>query len=443
MASILAQLPPSEQRKALALAAARLTLTNRHHPRPLLPHQRPPEGDWDVWLLLGGRGSGKTEAGARYVDAHAQGPACLPGRVPHRIAVVAPSHDDAVDTCVRGETGLLRANPAISFRPGAQLRSDLTWPNGAQAELFGTFAPEDVERFRGPQHCLIWGDEFASWRKLEESWDMLAFGLRLGPHPHVILTSTPKRKPLVKVLMADPRTVVVKASTADNPHLPIERRDALYRRYGGTTLGRQELEAEILDDITGALWSRDIIPVGLPPRIIHHGEAQMDLARIIVAIDPAVTSGEASDETGMIVAGLGSDARGYVLADLSTRSSPIEWARRAVNAYREYGADRIVAEANNGGDLVATVIATVDPTAAVTLVHAARGKRTRAEPVSALYEQGRVTHVEHFPDLEDQLCSYTGEPGESSPDRLDALVWALTHLMLGVTASGSDFSMVA
>jgi predicted phage terminase large subunit-like protein len=217
----------------------------------------------------------------------------------------------------------------------------------------------------------------------------------------------------------------------------------LVRLYGGTTLGRQELEGEILDDVPGALWTRAIIKHGPPPRIIRGGVIETDLSRVVVAVDPAITSGENSDETGIVVVGLGHDARGYVLADLSTRMTPIEWARRAIAAYREHKADRIIAEANQGGDMVSTVIRTVDPTVPVTLVHASRGKRTRAEPVAALYEQGRVTHSAPMPDLEDQLCSYTGDPGEASPDRLDALVWGLSSLMLGEVASGDDFSMVA
>jgi len=432
--SLLYRVDPETARKAI-IAGAMIVRMRREAAaqsvvsRPPYPWQVPPEGDWTVWLLLGGRGSGKTEAGARYANDHAEGPPCLTGNgVPHRIAIVAPSHDDAVDTCVRGETGLIHVNRAVRFTPGAAKQADVTWPNGAEAELFGTFAPEDVERFRGPQHCLIWGDEFAAWRKLDESWDNLQLGLRLGPHPRIVLTTTPKRRPLLRRVMAEPSTVVTRGRTSEATGLPPERVAALYARYGGTTLGRQELDAEIIEDVEGALWHRPMIRYHAPPKVYPKGVETPDLGRVVIAVDPAVTSGEDADETGIMVVGLGSDGRGYVLDDLTCRATPAEWARRAVAAWHRFGADRIVAEANNGGDLVSTVIGAVDPLAPVTLVHAARGKRTRAEPVAALYEQGRVSHVQPFPDLEDQLCSYSGAPGEESPDRLDALVWGLSEL---------------
>lgn len=429
-AATLARLPAEQRQMVIALAALRLQAEMQAPPRrPLLPHQIPPADPWAIWLLLGGRGSGKTEAGSRFVDDHvSRGPACLDGRTPHRVAIVAPSADDAVNTCVRGETGLMQANPAIHFSPGARLKADLTWPNGGEAQLFGTFAPEDVERFRGPQHCLVWGDEFAAWRKLDEAWDMIAFGLRLGPNPRMILTTTPKRRAKVREVIAMPGTAVTLAKTSDNPGLPLARREELYRVYGGTTLGRQELDAEIIEDVEGALWTRSLITYRPEPRRMMQGVALPDLARVVVAVDPAVTSGENSDETGIVVVGMGADGRGYVLDDLTCKASPIEWARRAIEAYRTYSADRIVAEANNGGDLVSTVIRAVDSTVSIELVHAARGKRTRAEPIAALYEQGRISHRGPFPELEDQMCSYTGSAGEESPDRLDALVWGLSEL---------------
>ena len=439
-ASLLDRVAPEEARKAVALAILKLEAEQTAVPRrPLFPHQTPPPQPWDVWLFLGGRGSGKTEAGARYVNDHAQGSACLDGPVPHRIAIVAPSHDDAVDTCVRGETGLLQVNPRIRFRPGAALQADLTWPNGAEAELFGTFAPEDVERFRGPQHCLVWGDEFAAWRKLDEAWDMIAFGLRLGAQPKMVLTTTPKRRPKLREVMDAAATVVTRARTADNLGLPEHRRDVLYARYGGTTIGRQELDAEILDDVQGALWRREIICYQEPPaRYVKGEKAGPDLVRVAVGIDPAVTSTEDSDETGIVVDGIAPSGHGYTLADLSGRMSPLMWARRAVQAYRDFEADQIVAEANNGGDLVATVIAQIDPTVPVSLVHASRSKRTRADPIVMPYEQGRWFHAMPLPELEDQMCTYTGEPGETSPDRLDAHVWAASWL-LGVDVNAKTW----
>lgn len=431
---LLHRVDPDTARQALALGALRVkyrkeAAQRRMVGRPLYPWQEPPEQPWDVWMMLGGRGTGKTEGGARYVDDHAKGPACLPGgRAPHRIAVVAPSHDDAVNTCVRGETGLLFVNPGIRFRPGSALHADLTWSNGAEAELFGAFTPEDVERFRGPQHCLVWAEEMAAWRKLEEAWEQIEHGLRLGPHPHTVIGTTPKRRPLIKSLKADPRTKVTTGKTSQAYGLPPERLARLYERYGGTTLGRQELDAELIEDVAGALWTRDLI--------IHRPAQQRmdtatlslvpDMARIVVGVDPNVSEG--NDAAGIVVDGLGNDGKGYTLADYSTDGGPNVWAARAVKAYREMSADRIVAEANNGGDLVATVIRIHDDTIPVELVHAARGKRTRAEPVSALYEQGRWVHVEPFPELEDEMCSYTGAPGEDSPDRMDAHVWAASAL---------------
>lgn len=430
---------PADEMAALALARIRARAAEPER-RPLFPHQTPPEGVWDIWLLMAGRGAGKTEAGSRATNAHAEGPACLDGPVPHRMAIIAPSHDDAVNTCVRGETGLVQTNRAIRFRPGAQLSADLTWPNGAEAALFGTFAPEDVERFRGPQHCFVWWDEFAACRKLDESWDMVQFGLRLGEHPQMVLTTTPKRRPKLKEVMAMPGTVTVTAKTDDNPGLPAERRRILYERYGGSTLGRQELNAEIIEDVAGALWRRELIRYRPLPQKLVEGKPVPDLARVVVAIDPAVTAGEDSDETGIVVDALGHDGNGYTLADLSVKALPAQWARVAVDAYHAHRADRIVAEANNGGEMVREVIRAVDPRVPVTLVHASRGKQTRAEPVATVYEQGRWFHVEPFPELEDQQCSFTGAPGEDSPDRMDAHVWGaseLLHLSTGSWGSGS------
>lgn len=433
-AGLLHRVDPDTARMAVALAAQRIKArteasAQRMVDRPLYPWQIPPAKPWDVWMMLGGRGSGKTEGGARYVNDHANGPACIEdGRAPHRIAVVAPSHDDSVDTCVRGETGLLYVNPSIKFRPGSALHADLTWPNGAEAELFGAFTPEDVERFRGPQHCLVWAEEFATWRKLDEAWEQIAFGLRLGPDPHAVIGTTPKRRALVKSLAADVDTKVTKGRTAEAYGLPEHRKAKLYARYGGTTMGRQELDAELIEDVDGALWTRDLIVYRTPAQRMNLQTKSLipDMARIVVGVDPNVSDG--NDEAGIVVDALGNDGKGYTLADYSTEGGPKVWARRAVQAYDDFSADRIVAEANNGGDLVATVIRVIAPHVPIELVHASKGKRTRAEPVAALYEQGKWRHVEPFPELEDQMCSYTGAPGEDSPDRMDAHVWAASEL---------------
>jgi phage terminase large subunit-like protein len=375
------------------------------------PHQVPPPPPWKYWFLLAGRGAGKTEAGARYVDAYARR---NPG---HRIAIIAPTLGDARETCVRGESGLIQANPSIRYNVNAGI---LTWPNGAQARTFGAFTPEDVERLRGPQHHLVWCDEIAAWRYLDDVWKMMEFGLRLGARPHGVLSSTPRPIPRIKALIASPNVIVTRATTDDNPSLHPDVRAALYAEYGGTRLGRQELLAELLEDVPGALWKREWIRYDDPPA---------DL-RIVVGVDPAVTSGEDSSLTGIVVAGFSPQQQhAYVLADLSLRATADEWAGVVVRAFHEYGASAVIAEANQGGDLIRSLLANIDPGVPVRLVRATRGKLIRAEPVAIKYEQGRVSHVRPFPELEDQMCSFTHDT-EESPDRMDALVWALWDLMV-------------
>lgn len=385
------------------------------------PHQKPPPGDWDLWLLLAGRGAGKTDAAAYYTDQHVKGPPCLPG-IPggHRLAIIAPTLGDATEACVNGPSGIKKHNPSVRLVNtigGTFVR----WPSGAEAKLFGAFTPEDVERLRaGGNRCFAWCEEFAAWRFMEACWDHLQFGLRIGAHPRAVASTTPKPKKLLKQLAADARTAVTRAKTSDNPKLPEVVRRRLEERYGGSRLGRQELDAEILEDVPGALWTW---------AMLSNRAKAPDLTRVVVAIDPAVTSGEEADETGIVAAGLGVDGRGYVLADRSCRLSPDGWAKRAVAAFDDLEADLIVAEVNNGGDLVEHTIRTVRRSIPYRKVHASRGKAIRAQPVAALYEQGKVSHVEPFPDLEEQLTTWTPESG-ASPDRLDALVWALTELMV-------------
>jgi phage terminase large subunit-like protein len=412
---------PADERRALLDAlsddeARRLEYDWLYWSRP---EQRAPAGDWRTWLVLAGRGFGKTRTGAEWVREQAESGRC------GRLALVAPTAADARDVMVEGESGILAICPR-RFRPLYEpSKRRLTWPNGSLATLYSADEPD---RLRGPQHDCAWCDEAGVWR-FPDAWDMLQFGLRLGADPRVVVTTTPKPVRLVRELATDPTTTVTRGSTYDNAaNLAPAFLDQIVRRYEGTRLGRQELHAELLDDTPGALWTRAAIE---NLRV----KAAPDLTRIVVAIDPAVTSGEDADETGIVVAGKGVDGHAYVLKDLTCRLSPDGWARRAVNAYHELSADRIIAEVNNGGDLVEQVIRTVDRRVSYRKVHATRGKRVRAEPVAALYEQSKVHHVGMFADLEDQQCSFTPDGYDGSPDRVDALVWALTELM--VDAAGS------
>lgn len=377
------------------------------------PNQIAPAGDWFGWLILAGRGWGKTRTGAEWVREQVEAGA-------RRIALVGPTAADTRDVMVEGESGLLAISHASNRPEYEPSKRRLTWPNGAVATLYSS---EEPERLRGPQHDAAWCDELGAWRNRESTWDQLMFGLRLG-QPRVVITTTPKPIKLIKDLMARPDFVVTRGSTSENSsNLARQFLDTVVGRYAGTRLGRQELEAEILEDIEGALWTRAriedlrVVQAEVPP-----------FRRIVVAIDPAVTANEKSDETGIIVAALGIDGHGYVLGDHSGKYLPAEWAREAVKQYHRRGADRIIGEVNQGGAMVEATVRAVDENVPFKGVHASRGKIVRAEPISALYEQGRVHHVGAFPELEDQLCTFA--PGStSSPDRLDALVWALTELM--------------
>ena len=376
------------------------------------PDQQPPPGAWRTWLILAGRGWGKSRTGAEWVRAMATS-----GRA-RRIALVARTAADVRDVLVEGESGLLaihRADERPTWEPS---RRRLTWPSGAIAT---TYSAEEPDQLRGPQHDAAWCDELAAWR-YPDAWDQLQLGLRLGTGPRVVVTTTPRPTPLVRALAIAPTTHVTRGRTAQNArNLAPGVVEALAARYGSTRLGRQELDGEILDDAPGALWR-------LAQFDASRVDAAPDLRRVIVAIDPAVTAHAASDETGIIVAGLGLDGRCYVLEDLSGTYPAEQWARRAVEAFRRWRADRIVAEVNNGGDLVEGTLRAVDRSVPVKQVRATRGKALRAEPVAALYEQGRVSHVGALPRLEDQCASWDPAGDHRSPDRLDALVWALTEL---------------
>lgn len=384
--------------------------------------QLPPEGSWRVWLLLAGRGFGKTRTGAEWVRAR------VAAHSARRIALVGATAGDVRNVMVEGESGLL-AIGLDSERPVYEpSKSRLTWPNGAIGSLFSADEPD---RLRGPQHDFAWCDELAAWR-YPQAWDMLMLGLRLGDDPRAVVTTTPRPTPLIRGLLSDPKVVVTRGRTIENwRNLAPAFLDQIVRRYEGTRLGRQELDGELLDDVPGALWSRATIEAA---RVT----AVPELARIVVAIDPAATSGAEADETGIVVAGIaagtGSAPSAYVLADLSGRFSPPEWARVAIAAYQHHGADRIVAEVNNGGEMVEATLRIIDPNVPFSAVRASRGKVARAEPVAALYEQGRVRHLGAFPQLEDQMCGFTAnfdrQNAGYSPDRIDALVWALSALLL-------------
>lgn len=472
-----------------------------------LPHQIPPSDPnsisydpelgpqgWFVWLLLAGRGAGKTDACAYYIARYAR---TFPNT---RISIIAPTLGDARKACVDGPSGLRAHDP--TFRVVKTPDYYLQWPNGSRADLFGASTPEDVERLRaGGNRHIVWAEELAAWRHLQDAWDQMEFGLRLGTHPHVVASTTPKNRALIKKLTKDPKVIVTTGSTNDNPHLHHSARERLYARYEGTRLGRQELLGEILEDMEGALWRRDLLEelrvaphefksIMDPPRDPETGELTLaarmlpGLERIVVAIDPQATSQPGKSETGIVVVGRLSKHRPcpfnhgimtqddydsvvtqrqmksklkhgelptvdsafptptgclVVLEDASVNAQPETWASKALVAYEKWQADRIVAEINHGGDMITSILRTKDPSLQVKVVRASRGKAIRAEPVAAFYEQRRVHHVGGFAELEDQMCSWEAD-ADWSPDRLDALVWACTEL--GVNPS-SHLSLVA
>lgn len=423
LASLLAALPEAERRKALAtLPAEELAALEYAWPVWARPDQLPPPGDWRTWLLLGGRGSGKTRSAAEWVRGEMES-----GRR-RQLGIVGPTADALRRIQVEGPSGILSTAPPWcrpSYEPSSRR---IVWPSGGVAHLFSA---EEPDRLRGPNLDGAWCDEMTSWANAPDCWDMLQMALRLpgplGDVPRALVSTTPKPQPLLKQIIAAPSTVVTKARTSDNAvNLDASTLQYLKEKYGGSTLGRQELDAELLEDAEGALWTRALINgCRISPR-----HAPGNYQRIVVAVDPSGGSGENNDECGIMVAALGYDGAGYVLEDHSGRYTPDQWARRAVAAYNECEADRIVAEANFGGAMVEATLRAVSPNVPVRLVHASRGKAIRAEPIVALYEQSRVHHVGEFPELEDQLCQWEPRGREPSPDRLDALVWALSELMV-------------
>lgn len=383
------------------------------------PEQLMPEGDWFTWAFIAGRGAGKTRSAAEAVIEVARKPNL-------RIALVGRNPADVRDVMVEGDSGILACarGLAIEYEPS---KSRLTFPNGTRAYIYSAEVPS---KLRGPQHHFAWADELSSWNDafkgdaVDTAWNNLVLGLRLGQKPQVIVTTTPKNNKLTKTIMNRPSTVITRGSTYDNlANLAPVFREQVLSSYEGTRIGRQELLGELLEDIEGALWSNSMLEDALV-------DAVPDMARIVVAIDPSGGSGEDNDEQGIIIAGQGVDGFYYVLDDRSCKLSPNGWASRAVAAYHEYQADKLVAEKNFGGDMVEAIIRQVDSKVNFKMVSASRGKMQRAEPIAALYEQGKVKHVKGLEQLEQQMVSWTPLDG-SSPDRMDAMVWAITELAFG------------
>ena len=382
------------------------------------PDQLPPPGDWRTWLLLGGRGSGKTRSSAEWVRSQIE-----TGRR-GRIALCGPTADTIRRDMVEGPSGILAVFPnddRPSYEPSSRR---VVFLNGAVAYLFSA---EEPDRLRGPNLDAAWCDELAAWADADGMWANLQMSLRLtgpkGDAPQVLVSTTPRRHKLLRQIMDAPSTIVTRSRTTDNTaNLDGATLAYLQQRYAGTTLGRQELDAELIEDAEGALWNRRMLDdnrVFVAP----------DMRRIVIAVDPAGSSGAKSDETGVVACGIAQDGQGYLLADVSGRYTPDGWARKAVGLYHSLKADRIVAEQNFGGAMVEATLRAVDPRVPVKMVVASRGKAIRAEPIASFYEQRKVHHVGHYSELEDQLCSWDPASNGKSPDRLDALVWALTDLM--------------
>lgn len=393
------------------------------HTPPLLPHQTPPSpATWRTWILMGGRGSGKTAAGARYVARYCNEHPGTRGRI------IGPTLGDVFESCIEGPSGLRQIDPTIQViaKPGG---SKVLWPNGSEMLLLGTPTPIEVERLRASgNRDLDWWEEAAANRQFKPAWQQARLGLRQGLRPHSIITTTPRNVEQLRILLADPLTVSTHGTINDNPHLDPVWKAEVIKDYAGTRLGRQELEGLLLTDVPGALWSSDMIEAALSSM----PASGVTYKKVVVGVDPAVTSHAESDDTGIVVCARGEDDRGYVLSDRTCHETPNGWAKASVKAFDVYEANRIVGEVNNGGDLVETVIRTIRPNIPYKKVSASRGKAIRAEPISTLYEQGRISHTKSFPELEAEMVSWDPEdPTASSPNRVDALVWAFTELGFG------------
>lgn len=401
-----------------------------------LPHQLPPAGDsWRTWVIMGGRGAGKTRAGAEWVRSMVEGDRPEdPGRA-RRVALVAETLDQAREVMVFGESGILSCSPPDRCPKWEATRKRLVWPNGAVAQIFSAHDPDSL---RGPQFDAAWVDELAKWKKADEAWAMLQFALRLGDHPQQVVTTTPQNVGVLKEILGASSTVLTQAPTeANRANLSDSFLTEIYGRYDGSYLGRQELAGELLENVEGALWTPEMLAAQRP-------EGTSDFDRVVVAVDPSVSKSGRADECGIVVVGAcmkgpKSAWTATVMEDASVSGGgPSAWAQAVVQAYHRHQADRIVAETNQGGALVEQTIRSIDPDVPYQGVTARVNKKLRAEPVAALYEQGRVKHVKGLTKLEDQMCRMThaGYRGKGSPDRLDALVWALTELILSPSHVG-------
>ena len=419
----LKSIPPSKRAGIMEIVKRGLNRREKarlkyHWPLHARESQLPPDGDWDTWLILAGRGFGKTRTGAEWVRDQVENNRAT------RIALVARALDEAQSVMIEGESGILNISPQWNMPTYEPSKRKLTWPNGAFALVFSSHEPDQL---RGPQFDAAWCDELASWQYPNETWDNLNFALRLGRRPRSIVTTTPKAVDLVRSLPNRPGVHVTRGSTYENQdNLPPSFFNGLIDQYDGTRIGRQEIHAELMDEDEDALWKREWIEKA---RL----RTQPPLSRIVVAVDPAMSTGPTSSETGIVV--VGADMRrqhAYVLADESGRLSPNNWALRVIHLYDKFNATMIVVEDNAGGQMAeATIQNAVDRTLPVKTVKARRGKYIRAEPVASLYEQSRVHHVGRFPALEDQMCTWNADLGPSqSPDRADALVHAVTQLIL-------------
>jgi phage terminase large subunit-like protein len=394
-----------------------------------MPHQIAPKGDWRTWVILGGRGAGKTRAGAEWVRAQAEGPTPDAPGVASRIAIVGETFDQARDVMVFGESGILATSPNAHRPHWSATRRSLTWPNGAVGQVYSAHDPDSL---RGPQFDALWADEVAKWKNGEEAWDMLQFALRLGENPRGVVTTTPRNAQVLKDILARDSTVTTHAPTSANrANLAPSFLTEVESKYGGTRLGRQELDGVMLTDVEGALWTTQVI-----------ADAQIDkvpqLTRVVVSVDPAASHHAGSDACGIMV--VGADTSGpmetwsaCVLEDVTIQgATPMEWAKAAVDAFERHDADRLIAEVNQGGAMVEATIRQVAAFIPYKGLHATKGKSLRAEPAAALYEQGRVSHMRGLGALEDEMCAMTiaGYAGKGSPDRVDALVWALHELII-------------